>query len=153
MGDSLPSGAAVRFLQPKLKGARPSELMGKGMVSVEESSLVFAGKKMLPLWVRVLVVVVAAAAGIPLLGMTWPIAVAILIFGRVRHRESWPAAAVQSVAYEAGRGRFLVTAKVGPAAQCVAWQTRGDPAPLAEALRRQFGGAFREEAVRGWKTY
>jgi hypothetical protein len=154
VADSLPSGAVVRFLQPELKGARPSKLLGKGILFVEESSLVFAGKKTLPFWVQLLVVVAAAVASVALLGVVaWPIAAAILIFGRVRHRESWPAASIQSVKYESGRHRFLVTANVGAGARCAAWQTLGDSEPLAEALRRQFPSAFRDEAVRGWRTY
>jgi hypothetical protein len=99
-------------------------------------------------------VVAAAAASVALLGVVaWPIAVAVLLFGRVRHRESWPAASIQSVAYESRRHGFLVTANVGAGARCAAWQTLGDPASLAEALRRKFPGAFRDEAVRGWRTY
>ena len=114
MADSLNAGASVRFLQPELKGTRPLKLMGKGRVFVESSSLVLAGKRPLPFWVQLLVVVVAAAASIALLGVVaWPIAVAILIFGRVRHRESWPAAGIQSVAHEPARRRLLVTAAVG----------------------------------------
>ena len=154
MADSLPSGAVVRFLQPELKGARPLKLMGKGMLFVEESSLVFQGRKTLPFWVQLLVVVAAAAASVALLGVVaWPIAVAILIFGRVRHRESWQAAAVRSVAYEPGRRRFLVMADRADGTRSVAWQTLGGSAPLAEALRRQFPSSFREENVRGWRTY
>jgi len=154
VADVPPSGAPIRFLQPEVKGARPLKLMGKGMLFVEESSLVFQGKKTLPFWVQLLVVVAAAAASVVLLGVVaWPVAVAILIFGRVRHRESWPAAAIRSVAYESGRHRFLVTANVGERARCAAWQTLGDSAPLAEALRRQFPRSFREENVRGWRTY
>lgn len=130
------------------------KLMGKGILFVEESSLIFAGKKTLPFWVQLLVVVAAAVASVVLLGVVaWPIAVAVLLFGRVRHRESWPAASIQSVAYESGRHRFLVTAHVGTGPQCVAWQTLDDSAPLAEALRRKFPRAFRDEAVRGWRTY
>jgi hypothetical protein len=128
--------------------------MGKGMLFVEEASLVFEGKKTLPFWVQLCVVVMAAAASIALLGVVaWPIAVVILIFGRVRHRESWPAAGIQSVAYEPGRRRFLVTADGAEGTRSVGWQTLDDSTPLAEALRRQFPDAFREEAVRGWRTY
>lgn len=146
--------AAVRFLQPELNGARRSRLMGKGTLSVEGESLVFEGKRMLAFWAQLLVVVGAAAASMALLGGPgWLIAIAILFFGRLRHRESLPAASIQSVVYERGRHRFLVAANVGAGLQCVAWQTQGDSGPLADALRRQFPGSFQEEAVRGWKTY
>jgi len=154
MADVPPSGVPIRFLQPEVKGARPLKLMGKGMLFVEESSLVFQGRKTLPFWVQLLVVVAAAAASVVLLGVVaWPIAVAILIFGRVRHRESWQAAAVRSLAYEPGRSRFLVIADGADGTRSVGWQTLGDSAPLAEALRRQFPSSFREENVRGWRTY
>ena len=124
------------------------------MLFVEESSLVFQGKKTLPFWIQLLVVVAAAAASVALLGVVaWPIAVAILIFGRVRHRESWQAAAVRSVAYEPRRRRFLVIADGADGTRSVGWQTLDDSAPLAEALRRQFPSAFREGPVRGWRTY
>jgi hypothetical protein len=156
----LPSGArgqheaTVRFLQPEIKGAHRSKLVGKGTLSVEEPSLVFAGRRMLPFWAQLFVVVGAAAASIALLGaVAWPIAIGIMLFGRLRHRESVPAASIQSVAYEPRRHRFLVTASVEAGLQCVAWQTRGNSAPLADALRQQFPGSFREEAVRGWRTF
>ena len=156
----LPSGArgqheaTVRFLQPEIKGARRSKLMGKGTVSPQSPSLAFAGKRMLPFWAQLLVVVSAVAASLALLGIVaWPIAIAILLLGRLRHRESLPAASIQSVAYEPGRHRFLVTARVEAGLLCVAWQTLGDSGALADELRRQFPAAFREEAVRGWKTY
>ena len=146
--------AAVRFLQPEVKGARRSKLLGKGTVSPEGPSLVFAGKRMLPVWARLIVVVCAVTASFVLLGIVaWPIAIAVLLVGRVRHRESVPAATVRSVAYEARRGRFLVTADAGGRLHCVGWQTRGDSAPLADALRARFPDSFREAAVRGWRTY
>jgi hypothetical protein len=160
MTEPVPSGAPeqretrVRFLQPELKGTRPSKLMGKGTVSMEGTSLVFTGKKMLPFWAQLLVVLGAAAASLVLLGIVaWPIAIAILLFGRMRHRESLPAASIQSVVYEPARHRFLVAASVEAGRLCVAWQTLGDPGPLADALRQQFPGSFREETVRGWRTY
>jgi hypothetical protein len=128
--------------------------MGKGTVSLAGTSLVFVGKQMVPIWARLLVVVCAVAASFVLLGIVaWPIAIAVLLIARVRHRESLPAECVRSVAYEARRSRFLVTAEAGGRLQSVAWQTRGDPAPLAGALRQQFADSFREEAVRGWKTF
>jgi len=151
--DPFTSGAPVRFLQPEIRGARRSKLMGKGTVAVEGASLVFAGKRMLPLWAQLLVVAGAVAASLALLGVAWPIALGILLFGRLRHRESLPAASIQSVAYEPGRHRFLVSANVGAELQCVGWQSQGDSAPLADALRQQFPGSFREEAVRGWRTF
>jgi len=150
----LPSGTPVRFIQPEVKGARRSKLVGRGTVSVEGSSLVFAGRRMLPLWAQILVVVGAVAASVALLGIVaWPIALAILFFGRIRHRESVPAAGVRSVAHEPGRRRFLVVADGGGGARCVAWQTLEGSAPLADALRQQIPGALREEGVRGWRTY
>jgi hypothetical protein len=127
--------------------------MGKGTISLEGPSLVFTGKKMLPLWVQLAVVLCGAASSLGLLGILWPVAFAILLFGRVRHGESLPAGSVRSVIYEARRGRFLVTADAGGRLQCVGWQARGDPAPLAVALRQQFGDLFREGPVRGWRTF
>jgi len=158
--DPLPSGArgrleaAVRFLQPELKGARRSKLVGKGTLSVDGQSLVFAGKRMLTFWAQLLVVVGGAAASMAIFcGVGWLIAIGIVLFVRLRYRESLPAASIQSVAYEPGRHRFLMAANVGAGLQCVAWQTQGDSGPLADALRQQFPDSFREEAVRGWKTY
>jgi len=148
------SDAAVRFLQPEVKGARRSKLLGKGTVSLEGTSLVFAGKTMLPIWARLVVVVCAVSASFVLLGIVaWPIAIAVLGFGRIRHRESFPAGSVRSVTHEARRGRFLLTADADGRLHCVGWQTRGDAAPLADALRAQFPGSFREGAVRGWRTF
>jgi hypothetical protein len=160
MSDPLPAGApgivgaAVRFLQPEVKGARPSKLTGSGTVALHDASLQLAGRKRLPAWAAILVVACAAAASLALLGIVaWPIAIAMLLFIRVRHRESFPLAGVRSVTYEARRGRFLATADVGGRLQCVAWQTRGDPAALAGALGQQFGDSFREGPVRGWRTF
>lgn len=154
MTDPLPSGAPVRFLRPELEGARRSGLVGKGTLSVEGPSLVFAGRRMLPLWAQLLVVAGGAAASVAsLCGLGMLIAVLILLFARLRHRESLPAASVQAVAYEPGRHRFLVTAKAGGGPQCWAWQTQGDSGSLADALRRQFSGSFREEAVGGRRTF
>jgi hypothetical protein len=156
--DPLPPGrhpdGALRFLQPEVKGARRSKLVGKGTVSLDGPSLVFEGKRMLPFWVQLLVVVGAMAASIVLLGIVaWPIAIAILFFGRLRHRESLAAESIRSVAYEPGRRRFLVTADAGGRFRCVGWQFQGDAGPLADALRRQFAAVFEERAVRGWQTY
>jgi hypothetical protein len=128
--------------------------MGKGTISLEAASIVFAGKRMLPIWARALVVVCATAASLVLLGIVaWPIAIALLLFGRIRDRESVPAGSVRSITYEAGRGRFVVTADADERLHCVGWQTREDSAPLADALRAQFPDSFREGAVRGWRTY
>lgn len=147
-------GTALRFLQPEVKGARRSKLMGKGSLSLEGPSLVFAGRRMLPPWAQLLVAAGAMAASIAFLGVVaWPIALAILLFGRLRLRESVPVSGVSSLAYEPGRRRFLVIADVGGRNRCVAWQTLGDSAPLADALRREIPAAFREAAVRGWRTY
>jgi hypothetical protein len=145
---------SVRFLQTEVKGTRRSKLLGKGTVSLEGTSLFFTGKRMLPIWARLAVVVCATAASLVLLGIVaWPIAIAVLLFARARHRESFPAGSVRSVTYEARRGRFLVTADAGGRLHCVGWQTRGNSAPLADALRAQFPDSFREEIVRGWRTY
>ena len=149
-----PRETAVRLLQPEVKGARRSKLVGKGTLSLDGASLVFTGKRMLPFWAQLLVVVGAVAASVALLGVVaWPIAIAILLFGRLRHRESLAAASIRSVAYESGRRRFLVTASAGAGLRCVGWEVQGDSGPLAEALRHQFPDTFREEPVRGWKTY
>jgi len=130
------------------------KLAGKGTVSLDGPSLVFVGKRMLPFWAQLLVVGGAAAASIVLLGIVaWPIAIAILLFGRLRHHESLPAANIRSVAYEPGRRRFLVTASVGAGLPCVGWQVQRDSGPLPDALRRQFAAVFEERAVRGWRTY
>lgn len=128
--------------------------MGKGTLSLDGPSLVFEGKRMLPFWAQLLVVTGAVAASIVLLGaVAWPIAIAILLFGRLRHRESLAAASIRSVAYEPGRRRFLVTASVGAGLRCVGWEVQGDSGPLADTLRRQFAAVFEERAVRGWRTY
>jgi len=127
--------------------------MGKGTVSLEGESLILTGKRVLPFWAQFAVVVCAAATSLGLLGVGWPLALAILLFGRLRHREAWPVDSVRSVIHEARRDRFLVTANVGGRLQCVGWQARGDPAPLAGALRQRLVESFREGPVRGWRTF
>jgi hypothetical protein len=154
VADASPSPVPVRFLQPEVKGAHRTKLVGRGTLLLDGPSLVFEGKRMLPFWAQFLVVTGAAAASIVLLGaVAWPIAIAILIFGRLRHRESMDAASIRSVVYEPRRHRFLVTANAGTGLRCAAWRALGDSGPLADALRQQFAGSFRKEAVRGWRTW
>jgi len=131
---------------------RRSKLMGKGTVSVDGTTLLLNGRKMLPLWARLVVILGAVAASLALLGLVaWPVAFVILFCARLRHAESVPAADLRSVTYEPRRNRLLIT--TGAPVRCVAWQTLGDSPAPAEALRRLVPDAFREEPVGGWKTF
>jgi hypothetical protein len=153
----------LRYLKAKYKGGKPANLMGKGKVRFTEGSLFFEGKKLLPNWFVIVLVIlcffmlsnllssiigdILAYGAVPFL---W---IPIVAFIRLKASVDVRHDSVKAVIEDRSKARFLLVFDSGnKLPHFIAWQTTSDAATLSEEFRKLFPSLIKDEDVKGSKT-
>ena len=147
---------AVRFIRTKVKGTRTAKFAGKGTFEGGEDKFIFRGKKLLPLWVQVVIFFgvgfLLRAIGLGFGGFL--LAFLIDIFARTNERAVLPRSTLKEIIYELKGRKLLLTGIVeGGPLTSVGFQVPEGFDETLETLRQEFSALIKEGRVTGSKTF
>jgi len=146
----------VRFIRSKVKGLQSAKFVGKGRVEFFEDKLVFSGKKMLPLWLQIVIFLgigfLVAAIGFGPSGFL--LAFLIDIFARIKKQVVLANSKIQEIIYDTGGKRFFLKGSVIEGSLiCIGFQVVKDYEQILSALRQQFPNLLKEGKISGSATF